>query len=88
MEAKFTTFHVLPMTPKLKRLQDTFYKEVLAFVRFKTHNPKLQDLTTHPELETLCDCLTLIRSGAIELEYTDCMSDGVGEGIVVRLNLE
>ncbi len=87
MEAKLTTFHVLSMTPRLKRLQNRLYNEVLAFTRFKTHNPQLQDLTKHQELEALCDVLLLVRSKAIEVEYTDCLLGSENEGIILKLNM-
>lgn len=87
MKTKFTTFHVLSMTPQLRRLQNRLYNEVLAFARFKTHNPKLQDLAKHRGLEALYDVLLLVRSGAIEVEYTDCLPGCENEGIVLKLNV-
>lgn len=85
MKAKFTTFHVLPMTPQLKRLQNTVYREVLRFA--KMERPDLENLADTPELEQLCDCLTLVRSGAIQLDYTDCLPGSENEGIVLKLNM-
>lgn len=87
MEAKFSTFYVLPMTPQLKRLQDSIYKEVLQFA--KMGQPGLENLADCPELEQFCDCLLLVHSKALEVDYTDSLPDGLGdEGIILKLRLE
>lgn len=85
--AKLQQVFLLPITAKLRRLQDTTYREVLAFARTITGRSDLQGLTDHPELEQLCDALFLIKSGAMEIEYTDSLTDKVGEGIVLKLNV-
>lgn len=83
--ARLKTCHFLKMTPELKRLEDAVYKDILAFARFKKGDPHLENL--HPCLEELCDAIILIRSGAIEVESTDCLPFVPGDGIILKLNL-
>lgn len=88
MKAKFTTFHVLPMTPQLRRVLNHIYKgEILPFARCKTNMPDLEDLSGHPELESLCDLLFLSRLGIIECHFTDAFAEE-GETLLLKLNLE
>lgn len=78
----------LPVTPNLKKLQDSLYRKVLAFAQHSTGRPDLENLSDFPEYEPLCDAFLLIQSGAIECIYTDCLPDESREGIVVKMNME
>ena len=80
-KSKLKHLYYLPTSARFRKIQEKARKDVLRF-------GNVDDITANQELEDLCDCLTLIRSGAIELEYTDCVGSKMNEGVLLKLNVE